>query len=159
MNWPKSLLVDAKDDRGNYVGSKTATLEVVGILLPFLSIPRNLAGKNLLFRVDNMAVVYGFQKRFIKFDAMASIIIRAIHIMAAFRGCTIHVHHVPRVSGTWAKLADHLSRESSTKQEDIELIEGARKGKVKGRFLSWLEDPRESWELSMDLLEELKAKL
>jgi hypothetical protein len=76
--WPKHFLELATDNKGAHYGSKTTTLEAIGVLLPFLCIPEELVGQHLVFTVDNIAVVYGWENRCVKFDDAASIILMAI---------------------------------------------------------------------------------
>jgi hypothetical protein len=56
--WPMYLLNEATDSKGSHYGSKMVTSECVGLLLPFLCIPERLSGKDVVFHVDNIAVVY-----------------------------------------------------------------------------------------------------
>jgi hypothetical protein len=90
------LLNEATDSKGSHYGSKMVTLECVGLLLPFLCIPERLSGKDVVFHVDNIAVVYGWQNGASKIDEEASILLRGLHLMAAFLGATVHVMHEPR---------------------------------------------------------------
>jgi hypothetical protein len=39
LSWPNFFLERAKDEKDAYYGSKTTTLEVIGMLMPFLSTP------------------------------------------------------------------------------------------------------------------------
>ncbi len=51
-----------------------------------------------------------------------SILIRALHLISAYLGCIIYFCYLQRMS-TWdAKLADRLSRESTTSTEDKKLL-------------------------------------
>jgi len=109
--------------------------------------------------VDNLAIYYGWENRQAKKDREASILIRALHLMASYLPCRIHVQHLPRVSSVAAKLADSLSREETTSRE-----EGARSRAVSTRLISpslrsWLADPREDWELANQLLSDMVARL
>jgi hypothetical protein len=69
--WPLSFVNSARDTRGCFYGSKTATLEAVGLLMPFLSIPEDLAGQNVVLYVDNMSLVYGWENGYVKNDESA----------------------------------------------------------------------------------------
>ena len=51
-----------KSQKGTFFGSKSGTLEMVGLLLPFLSTPKLLIGKHIVLEVDNMGIVYGWRK-------------------------------------------------------------------------------------------------
>ncbi len=92
----------ARDRKGAYYGSKTTTLEAIRMLLPFLTKPENLKGKHMVFRIDNMAVVYGRENKQVKNDLAASIVLRAVHLMAAYLGMYMHVQHIPRCSNPYS---------------------------------------------------------
>jgi hypothetical protein len=156
--WPKHFLEEARDGKGAYYGSKTTTLEAIGLLIPFLTIPRVLEGKHVTFRVDNVSVVFGWDSKIVKNDMSATIIIRAIHLMAAYLGVWVHVQHEPRCTSSYSTLADHLSRKSSTKENDLHLLKSVPETKVEGVLHRWLKEPREDWSLPTALLAELKNK-
>jgi hypothetical protein len=63
LTWPEYFLNEAVDSKGAYYGSKTTTLETVGVLLPFLTIPEQMCGRNVVFTVDNVAVVFGWDNK------------------------------------------------------------------------------------------------
>jgi hypothetical protein len=157
LSWPKKFIEQEVDEKGARFGSKTATLEAIGVLLPFLTIPEELIGQHVIFEVDNIAVVYGWEKRGIKFDTSATTILTAIHLISGYLGATVHICHVPRRSNRWAELADNLSRKSSTTYQDKRMLTRARRSMVKGELLRWLETPREYTELPRKLLKELKS--
>jgi hypothetical protein len=71
------------------MSSKSATLETVGILLPFLAKPKELAGRHILIEVDNLAVVFSWEKRYSKSDPETSLLIRCLHVIEARLECKI----------------------------------------------------------------------
>jgi hypothetical protein len=157
--WPKFFLEQAKDEKGAHFGSKTTTLEAIGVLLPFLCSPEELVGQHLTFTVDNIAVVFGWENRCVKFDEAASIVLTAVHLISAFLGSTVHIHHSPRRSSKWEVLVDNLSRISTRSKEDRALLRGARKSVVLGAFWKWLQEPSSDWDLPYILLGEVKKKI
>jgi hypothetical protein len=56
--WLMSFLNDAADSGGRFWWYST-TLEAIGILIPFLSVPREIAGMHVVLHVNIMALVYG----------------------------------------------------------------------------------------------------
>jgi hypothetical protein len=152
LTWPKKFIEQEVDERGARFGSKTATLEAIGVLLPFLTIPEDLLGQHVTSEVDNIAVVFGWENRGIKFDTSATTILKAIHLISGYLGATVHIRHVPRRSNKWAELADNLSRKSSTTYQDRRMLTRAWRSIVGGELLKWLEAPREHTELSKRLL-------
>jgi hypothetical protein len=156
--WPRYFLEEAKDEKGAYFGSKTTTLEAIGLLIPFITMPKALEGKHVTFRVDNISVVFGWDSKIVKNDMSATIIIRAIHLMAAYLGVWVHVQHEPRCSSSYSSLADHLSRKSSTGKDDLHLLANVAETKVEGVLHRWLREPREDWSLPTALLAELRNK-
>jgi hypothetical protein len=95
--WNKEMIENHKDGKGSRYGSKTATLEMVGVILPFLLMPEQLVGQHVVCRVDNMACVYGFQNYHMKGDISTSILIKALRMIEACLGNTIHVVHIQGV--------------------------------------------------------------
>jgi hypothetical protein len=154
--WPKTFLEEAKDEKGAFNGSKTATLEAIGLLLPFLTKPESLKGKHVVFRIDNMAVVYGWENKQIKNDTAATIVLRAVNLLAAYLGVHVHVQHIPRCSNTLSTLADHLSRKSSTTTEDMNMLADVPESEVNGSLVHWLSNPVLDWNLPRKLLREIK---
>ena len=150
--WPKETMVSKKDSKGSSYGCKTATLEMVGVLLPFLLIPDKLIGQHVVVKVDNMACVYGWENHYMKGDISASILIRALHLIAAFLGSVIHVGHVPRCSSWESSTADNLSRKSSTGFLENQMLSRFRNIQAPRILLDWLENPVEDWNFANILL-------
>ena len=66
------LITGQVDEKGCSFGSKSTTLEAVGILIPLLAFKQKVSGKEIIFKVDNMAVTWGWQKGYVKGDKTAS---------------------------------------------------------------------------------------
>jgi hypothetical protein len=130
--WPKKFLEEARDDKGAFYGSKTTTLEAIGLIIPLLTTPDIMSGKHLIYKVDNIVVVLGWENKIVKNDETATILIWALHLMSAYLGVFVHVQHEPRCSSMYSILADHLSRKSTTKQEDLTLLRNVEESSVRG---------------------------
>jgi hypothetical protein len=81
--WPKEFITTTSDNKGKRFGNKTATLEMIAILLPLLLIPEKLHGKHIQLKTDSMSCVYGLKDGYMKNDEYASILIRATHLICA----------------------------------------------------------------------------
>ena len=103
-----------KDNNGRDFGSKSTTLEAVGMLLPFVAFPDKIRGKRIHFKIDNIAVVFGWPSGFVKEDETASEILKAVHYLGGAYGVTVTVQHVGRISDGLSTLADELSRKNAT---------------------------------------------
>ena len=154
--WPHSLLFYAKDNAGTRFAAKSSTLEAIGVLLPFLSFPSSLSGTNVVLHVDNTAVVHGWRKRHVVNDIEASIMIRAIHILSSYLRCRVYIVHTPRLSSPGAVMADHLSRSSSTSQEEENLARSLSSPSISPALQNWLQNPSVDWNLPLALLEEIQ---
>ncbi len=108
VTWPSYLLL-ARDFANHAYSCKSTTLEAVPMALPFLCCPEKLVGKEVLLLTDCEAVVYGWDARKVVNDRLASIILRSVHIIAAFLGCWVTIRHLLRISTPSAKLADRLT--------------------------------------------------
>ncbi len=54
MSWPGNLILGLKNKNGSYFGTKSGTLEAVGLIHPFICYPAELIGKKIVLQVDNM---------------------------------------------------------------------------------------------------------
>jgi len=156
IEWPKEML-NKKDNKGVRVGDKSTTLETIGILLPFLLIPDQLRNQHLVFKVDNIACLYGWENKSMKGDITASILIRAIHLISFYLGSTVHVYHLPRKSDYESHMVDRMTREKTLSYSDRKLLDSFKFMKAPSVFLDWLKFPTEHWDLSMKLLNHVKT--
>jgi hypothetical protein len=142
---------------GGFFGSKSTTLEMVGLLLPFVSDPKSLVGQHIVLGVDNTSVVYAWPKRYCKKDPETSLLICVLHVIEAYLHCKIYVTHVRRMSTAMAALADALSRESSMSAAVHSKLAGLPVSRPKGQLRLWLESPVLDWHLPLKILENVKA--
>jgi len=159
VTWPTFLLLHARDERDKAYGCKSTTLELVGLLLPILTIPHVLQGREVCLHVDNIAAVYGWENRGVKNDTSASVLLRALHIISSYLGCTVHVLHLPRMSTPVARLADRLSRRRTTTYLDKRRIRRALRPPIPSALQKWLADPKTDWDLPSALLLDVQATL
>jgi hypothetical protein len=159
ITWPESLLTTTVSSNNKMFASKSTTLETVGLLIPFLSIPWKLWGRHIVLEVDNTAVQYGWHKKYCKNDPETSVLLRALHVIEAFLHCRIYVQHVKRVSTDMAKLADSFSRKETTSNECKQKTAHLEHYSPKGEIVSWLKAPLMDWNLGLKLIEEIQKKL
>jgi hypothetical protein len=157
--WPKSFILSAKSSERKFYSSKSATLETIGLLLPFLAFPTDLAGRHVLLEVDNLSVVYAWEKRYSKTDPETSLLIRCLHVLEAFLCCKIYVKHLRRVSNRMAFLADSLSREQTITAEVTESVCDAKIVFPKGALTAWLKAPGLDWDLPLKLVSDVETLL
>ena len=91
LTWPKELLYQAQEEKGCYFGSKSAILEAVGLLIPLIAFLDFIAGKQLVFKVDNTEVMWGQQSGYMKNGKSASDILIVVRYLGEFLGATIFV--------------------------------------------------------------------
>jgi hypothetical protein len=53
--WEGKSFLEKTDQKGACFGHKTTTLELIGVLLPFLLIPEQLINQHVVVKVDNVA--------------------------------------------------------------------------------------------------------
>jgi hypothetical protein len=159
LNWSEKLLHYSSDKKGAIYGNKMSTLEAIGILLPLLTSPDKLLGRELVFHVDNISVMYGWDNKGLKHDTSATIMIRCIHLVANYLGAEVHVNHMPRMSTHWARVADSLTREETSTEGVFAELEETPESKVEGALLTWTRNPNEDWELPEKVLADVKRKL
>ena len=154
LSWPKNLLTEERDERGVFFGSKSTTLKSVGLLLPMLAFPEKVIVRNLVFMIDNIAVMYGWLKGYVKNDSSASEVLKTAQYLAARLGITVHVKLMPRMSDSLAQMVDELSRkESGYCGKTARTLAGKPFGEVRGKLIDWLSAPQ-SKNLTQILLKE-----
>ena len=157
VEWPEGLLTEKTDEKGCLYGHKSTTLESIGLLMPLLAFPDKVAGKELIFKVDNTAVLWGWNNGYVKNDETATYVLKSASYLAGYLGAIIHVEHVDRMSEDLAALADEMSRREKTKsEENREALERAERRPVKGYLNQWLKDPCGMGDPCCTLLKELK---
>jgi hypothetical protein len=150
--WPRKFIETMVDSKGSRFGDKTTTLEAIGVLIPFILVPELLAGQHVLLRVDCFGTIYGFMNKVSKGDETASLFIRAVHLIAAYLSCAMHIDHLPRMSDFGAEVSDRLSRISSSTLQDRKLIRAFHNRQMPVCLLEWFNEPKVDWELPYKLL-------
>jgi hypothetical protein len=150
--WPRGVLENHVDKKGKQFGSKTTTLEFLGILIPFLLIPDQMIGQHVIVKVDNTGCYYGWLNKNSPNDETASILIRTLHLISCFLECQVHIQHLPRNSNWEAQVVDRLSRESTTTHNDRRLLNSFPKFRLPVKLLNWMENPVEDWDMPQYLL-------
>ena len=97
-----------KNNNSSLVADTTSTLESLGLVLPMMVHPDRCVGRPLEVHIDNIAVVYSFQKRR-SGDKLAHTIIRAAYLLAGALACELRVSWVPRRSDVSSIIADDLT--------------------------------------------------
>ena len=147
IHWPKMFTLAVQNN--------TAVYEMVGLLLPFFVIPKKLQLRHIKLFVDNQAIVWAWEKRHMKNDVLASILIRCLHVIEAYLPCKIYIEHVPRMSNPLAKLVDSLTRDSTTTVDMHQYI-SHHSPYIPKSFEQWLERPIADWSLPARLVNEIK---
>ena len=159
LTWPVALLTELRDSSGKFFGCKSTTLESIGLLIPFVAFPDQVQGRHILFKVDNIAVHYGWENGYVKYDSTANEILKCVHLLSAHLGVSVYVEHVPRMSDDMASLADELSRRESPKDHKLrKVLRESEERKVEGYLLHWLQNPSAT-DLFTTLLNELMLKI
>jgi len=159
LTWPKEFIESRKDGKGARFGSKTTTLEFFGILLPVLSLSSQLKCQHVVFHVDNIACVYGWENGYVKEDLSASIIIRGLKLSELFLGSVFHLRFVPRVSTWEADMTDRMSRERTMTGKDRALLDSFALSDIPAFVKNWLECPCEDWGLALDILNWVESRV
>ena len=155
--WPANIKTEV-DEKGAAFKSKMTTLELVGLLLPFLTIPDLLQGRHVVLGVDNKSVVHAWQNKSCKGDITASVLARALLVVTSFLECRLYVEHVMRNTTTESYLADCLTRES-TAHKAWPHIEGATIKDPPEALWNWLMNPETDWQLGFKLVDYVKTIL
>ena len=105
-----------------------------------LAFPEKVVGRNLVFIIVNIAVMYGRLNGYVKIGSSASEVLKTAQYKAAFLGITVHVKHVPRMLDTLSQMADELSKkESGFNGRTARALAGKPFGEVRKSF--WAGSP------------------
>jgi hypothetical protein len=154
--WPRDFIEKATEDSNIRFGDKTTTLEVIGLLMPFVLVPEEFKQSHVVVKVDCPGAVFGMENRFSRGDVCASIFIRAIYLIAAYLECTLYVEHLPRMSDWGAEVTDRLSRLSTTTRQDNNLLRAFKPRPLPVCLVNWLQNPTEDWGIAAELLNHVK---
>ena len=158
LSWLDKLLTETRDENGAFFGSKSTTLESLGMLLPLTTFPEMVWGRDIIFKIDNTAIMYGWYSGYVSNDKCASEILRSVQLLAGIMGVRVHVKHVDRMSDDLANLVDEISRqESNLSDMGRKILSGAEHRCTKGALTEWLKDPNQP-DLSIKLINELREK-
>ncbi len=152
LRWPFELLTKKRDSKGVLMGGKSTMLECVGLLLPFICAPEAVRGKFVRLKVDNHNLTHVWAKKYCKEDAETSVLIRCLHVIETYLDCKIFIEFTKRMSTPMAALADRLSRESTTTNEDLARIRHVKWNSPHGPLEDWLKDPTLDWNLPVKML-------
>ena len=130
------------------------------MLLALLTFPEKVRGKNVVFRIYNMVVLFGWYNGYVRNDKSASEVLKSVHYLSGSFGTTVNVEHVDRVSDDLAELADELSRKKhSSKGVVARALEKAERRSVEGSLTDWLRNPCGDLDLCRTLLKEMRERV
>ena len=155
--WPENIKTEV-DEKGAAFRSKMTTLELVGLFLPFLTIPELLRGRHVSLEVDNKSVVHAWLNKSAKGDLTASALVRALMVVTAFLECRLYVLHTKRNTTRHSYLADCLTRDHTADKAWPEVAE-ATTWEPPTALWDWLKHPTADWQLGFKLVDNLKKKL
>ena len=157
--WTREVLELHRDKKESRMGNKTTTLEFLGVILPFILIPEMLVNQNIEVKVDNTGCYFGWLNKQVTGDAMASILVRSLHLICSYLGSRVHITHLPRDSSWDSKLVDRLSREKTTTNQDEKLLKSFETRKIPDVLEDWMAQPTEDWNLPVALLNVVKNRV
>jgi hypothetical protein len=152
LTWPRPFLLQHRDSSDHAYGCKSSTLEAIALILPFLCIPNILVGKEVTLLTDNEALVFGWEKRRVPHDTSASIFLRSLHLISSYVGASVEIRHLPRMSSPSARLADALTRSTTTEEIHRDAVKSAPPVLIPPDLQDWLDHPSEDWSLPVKLL-------
>jgi hypothetical protein len=138
------------------LASKLTTLECLSFLLPLMEVPDKLVGQHVTLGVNYMAVVFSWQNGGCKGDALASVLIRTLHVLASYLGCTLYMLHVSTAAAT---MADSLTWASTASADVWAATTGATTFGPPPLLWDWLAHPCVDWHLGFKLVHYLKENL
>ena len=159
VKWGDPLMTKLRDSWGCLWGSKSSALECIGLLIPFVTRPDLIRNKYVILYVDNISLIYAWEKKYCKNDEETSILVRCLHVMEAFLEAKVFVKHVKRMSNDKAVLVDRLSRESSVTEEDLARIRSLPWLSPGGALRKWISQPCLDWNLPVKIVKDVNELL
>ena len=158
--WNREMIEVMMDKDEKRFGNKTAFLEFVGIIIPFILLHKSqrLRNQNVVLKVDNISCMYAWEIRFMKEDVYTSILVRALHLVSSYLGCIVRVNHLPRQSSWESKMVDRMSRDFSTTSSDHNLLSSFGEQSLPKFFKIWLDKLCVDWSIPMKLLYYVKNR-
>ena len=68
-------------------------------------------------------------------------LIKLLHILEFAIPCKIFIEHSPRRSSWQTNLVDNLTRELTTTEKDLKILEHVAKHELKGNLKNWINNP------------------
>jgi hypothetical protein len=149
--WEKEFF-EFVDEKGAKMGSKTTSLEILGVLINILLNCKTIKNEHIICKVDNIACKYGWESKAIKNDIIATILIRAMHVITNYLGCFITIVHLPRISSWEGCIVDRLSRHSTSNKSDMALVASFGNQTLPTALNDWIKNPKEDYDIVMKLL-------
>ena len=112
-----------------------------------------LSNQIIVIQVDNIGCHFAWLNGYASGDNLASILVRMLVLITTLISSEVIIVHHPRESSWESKLADRLTRERSTTNNDRRLIQNFSDKKLPVSFSSWMERPTENWNLAKEFLE------
>jgi hypothetical protein len=106
-----------------------------------------MTNRHVVLEVDNIAVVYGWERKHNKNDPETSVLLRCLHVLEAKLSCRIHVRYVRRCSTKAAETADKLTRDETTDKVLQKELSRVGRQVPAGALMRWLEEPLVDWVL------------
>ena len=145
--WPKNF--------AKKFPNQSSLLEAVGAVILFTCNFNELRDKYVVCHVDNMSVVYAWNKKLSKNDEWTSIIIQTLHLIEMALPCKIFFDHTPRRSCKFSKMVDNLSRELTTTKNDLFMLENSKTKNLNKQLANWIENPTLDWTLPVKITKSL----
>ena len=133
----------------------SAILEAIGLVMPFIEFPEIFAGKFMKCNVDNISLIYNWEKRSTKSDEVTYKLIQILHLFEFALPCKIFVEHSPWGSSWQTKLVNNLSRKDSTSDADLATLKNCKKKTLSGPLADWCKNPHSSSDFLPSIIVEL----
>jgi len=119
----------------------SALLELIGLISPFITCPKLFSGQYVKCNVDNISLLFSWENKTCKNDANLYELIKLLHMLEFAIPCKIFIDHSPRRSSWQTNLVDNLTRDVTTTEKDLKILENVAKHELKGNFKNWINNP------------------
>ena len=154
--WPANIKTEV-DKKGAAFKSMMATLELVSLLLPFLTMPELMMGCHVTLEGDNKSLANAWLNKSAMGDITVSALVRALIILTTYLECRLYVLHSKR-NTIKSYLATYLTRDHMANKAWPDMADTMVK-EPPANLWDWLTHPIAKWQLGFKLVDNKKQRI
>ena len=156
--WPLWLKRGGLGSQGQPLGAQLQLLEICGALVGLATWPRLWMNKAVVFRIDNQAAVFCWERGYSRKDRLSSTVVKAIYDLSLHLNSQPFIKKVARCSTRGAMAADLISKGDFTSFFDCSPESPVDPSRIPPVLVRWLSWPVVDYNLGEKIALDLKAR-